>query len=65
MLPRASKIHQIIGCELLRREKVLEIDRTITKIHFEMILDKTGEPVRVLYQSHGLTDLTNRGDLSK
>jgi hypothetical protein len=63
MLPRATRISEVIIRELARREKVLEIDRTLTKIHFEIILGaKNGEPVKVLYEGHGKTDLTTDSD---
>lgn len=66
MLPRAHRIYEVIGEELRRREKVLEIDRTLTKIHFEVILgNQSGEPVRVLYEGHGTTDLTRESKISK
>jgi hypothetical protein len=66
MLPRATKICEVLRRELTRREKVLEIDRTLTKIHFEIILGKrSGDPVRVLYNGHSETDLTSESDLSK
>jgi hypothetical protein len=39
----------VLRREITRREKVLEIDRTLTKIHFEIILGKrSGDPVKVL-----------------
>lgn len=59
MLPRATKILKVIGDDLSRREKVLEIDQTLTRIRYEIIIGRhSGDPVKILYDAHSDTDLT-------
>lgn len=63
MLPRATRIYEVLGREILRREKVLEIDNTLTRIRFEIIIGRqSGNPVKVLYDAHSDTDLTVKND---
>lgn len=59
MLPRATNIHEALRRELELHDKALEVDVTLTKIHFEVVINhQTGLPARVRYQTHSETDLT-------
>lgn len=48
MLSQATKIHAALGRVLARKDRILETERTITKVRFEILMDgKTGEIKKV------------------
>jgi len=66
MLPRATEIHKAIGRELDRHQKVLEIDRSISKIQFTVVFDhRTGAPIKTIYMPQHESRLTEENELSR
>jgi hypothetical protein len=56
---RITRIERALVTELQRHARAIEIDLTLTKINLSVILGRrTGEPVKVLYEAKGETDLT-------
>jgi len=59
MLLKATKIHEAVRRELERHDKALEVDITLTKIHLEVMIGRQGLPIKVRYQAHSESDLTD------
>jgi hypothetical protein len=61
VLTRAKAVLKAIESELLKHERAIEIDNTITKINVTVLISRrTGDPVKVLYNATSETDLTEK-----
>ena len=60
LLSRAALLLQVISSELKRHQKALELDESVAKITFEVIIGKrSGDPVKVRYLTSSESDLTD------
>ena len=61
MLLRATKIMEVVGEEIRRREKAIEADESIRSITIEIHFNQeSGNPVKTLYHARGETQFQTR-----